>query len=147
LFVVAFISVATYFFGFVAVDVKTNFVENPTATRHKVICILFWCLTNGLLMATACKDPGIMTGPTSLPPNVASDPNLYEQWRYCEKCGIYQGPKTRHCNDCKACIAELDHLCPWMSKCVGKGNMRAFKWFNVSWIVFFIYAIVALFNE
>ena len=62
------------------------------------------------------------------------------------KCEIYQGPRTGHCNDCNACIDELDHHCPWMSKCVGKGNMIAFKYFNLSWVVYFLYAIFGLFN-
>ena len=127
---------------------KSNFVDpNGSVTMHKVVCVFFWCLINALLMATACQDPGIMTGPKELPPHVAADPALYEQWRYCNKCEIYQGPKTRHCKECKVCIDELDHHCPWMSKCVGKGNIRAFKWFNVTWIVYFVYSIVNLFND
>ncbi|GMH96319.1 hypothetical protein TrVE_jg3725 [Triparma verrucosa] len=86
-----------------------------------------------------------MTGPTSIPQEIASDETKYREWRFCQKCEIYQGPKTAHCNDCKCCIDELDHHCPWMGKCVGKGNMKWFKLFNLSWVIYFIYAIVATF--
>lgn len=62
------------------------------------------------------------------------------------RCQIYQGPSVAHCNDCKVCIEELDHHCPWMSKCVGKGNMLWFKLFNLSWIVYFVYVLMRLFS-
>ena len=33
-----------------------------------------------------------------------------------------------------------------MSKCVGKGNMKWFKLFNVSWVIYFIYALMSSFS-
>ena len=86
-------------------------------------------LTKVCLHVIPAQDPGIMHGPTEIPPHIAADESQFRDWRFCQKCQIYQGPLTAHCNDCKVCIDELDHHCPWMSKCVGKGNM---KWFKVS---------------
>jgi hypothetical protein len=39
------------------------------------------------------------------------------------------------------CIAGLDHHCPWIGKCIGKGNMHQFAWFNCCWIFYFFYFI------
>jgi len=151
-FITIFIIAATYFFGFVApmttgAAIASKAAGNPAPSHalHTLICITFSILCNVLLYMTACIDPGIVKGPTSLPPAVANDPALRRTWRFCDKCQIYQGPKTAHCSDCKVCIDELDHHCPWMSKCVGKKNMIWFKYFNLSWVVYFAYVIIALF--
>lgn len=39
------------------------------------------------------------------------------------------------------CILELDHHCPYMSKCVGKNNAGAFKAFNVFVMLFVLYIL------
>lgn len=36
---------------------------------------------------------------------------------------------TEHCDDCDACVEELDHHCPWTGKCIAKGNMVPFQIF------------------
>ena len=48
-----------------------------------------------------------MLGPTEIPPSVAADESQFRDWRFCQKCQIYQGPLTAHCNDCKVCIDEV----------------------------------------
>jgi hypothetical protein len=40
--------------------------------------------------------------------------------------------------DCRVCIEEYDHHCPWTGKCVGKGNVRYFY----AWLVFLVLAFV-----
>lgn len=36
-------------------------------------------------------------------------------------------PKSvRHCSRCEVCIEGYDHHCPFMSKCVGRGNIVQF---------------------
>jgi len=48
----------------------------------------------------------------------------------CTKCHVMREERgTQHCYDCDLCCRELDHHCPWSGKCIGKGNMLAFKSF------------------
>lgn len=46
--------------------------------------------------------------------------------RYCELCQIEQPFRTKHCNQCQACIAKYDHHCFWIGGCVGELNVRKF---------------------
>lgn len=34
---------------------------------------------------------------------------------------------TDHCEYCNYCVVDLDHHCPWSSKCIAGGNMPAFN--------------------
>ena len=47
-------------------------------------------------------------------------------YKYCKKCGAETSRKTYPCRDCDVCIQEYDHHCPWVSKCIGKGNLYFF---------------------
>ncbi len=40
--------------------------------------------------------------------------------------------------DCRACIEEYDHHCPWTGKCIGKRNV----WFFYLWLLFLVLAFV-----
>ena len=65
---------------------------------------------------------------------------------WCDICDVEQSraQKIRHCDSCGYCIRGLDHHCPWMGQCVGKGNMYWFVLFNISWIALFLeYVILA----
>ncbi len=53
---------------------------------------------------------------------------------------------TYHCGDCGVCIEGYDHHCPWTSKCIGKGNLKAFYVFVSSTIIYFLYCLAAVFN-
>ena len=55
-----------------------------------------------------------------------------------------QPATATHCEDCNACIDELDHHCPWMGKCIGKGNIAYFRRFNVCWMSYSLFVILAL---
>lgn len=46
--------------------------------------------------------------------------------RYCELCQIEQPYRTKHCNQCEACVAKYDHHCFWIGGCVGELNLRKF---------------------
>ena len=47
----------------------------------------------------------------------------------CEKCQIVRPENTKkvvHCSQCKACVSEHDHHCPWCSKCIAGNNLPFF---------------------
>ena len=155
IFIIVFVISCTYFFGFYVydalnranpIDPNLHVDESRSSSKlvHKTICVVFCSLTLLFLLMTGCTDPGILHGPKTLPPEVVANEKEYRTWRYCDVCEIFQPPKAAHCNDCGSCIAELDHHCPWMGKCVGKGNMKHFVRFNVSWVLFLIYVIIGV---
>ncbi len=49
-----------------------------------------------------------------------------------------------HCYDCNACVRNLDHHCPWTSKCVGEGNLHVFYAFVTLVQALFCYAVVII---
>lgn len=53
----------------------------------------------------------------------------------------YQPPDGQHCPDCNVCIEGYDHHCVWMGTCIGKKNYRQFIRFNLSWLLYLIFAI------
>ncbi|GAB5035083.1 dhhc zinc finger domain-containing protein [Nannochloropsis oceanica] len=59
-------------------------------------------------------------------------------------CRLYTGPTAQHCEDCKVCIEGLDHHCPWMGHCVGKGNLGAFLCFNCVWLTYVLFVLGCL---
>ena len=34
--------------------------------------------------------------------------------RFCHDCNVFQPPRSTHCYDCKNCVLEWDHHCPWV---------------------------------
>ena len=46
--------------------------------------------------------------------------------------------RAMHCMDCRVCIEEYDHHCPWTGKCIGKRNVRYFY----AWLFFLVLAFV-----
>mmetsp|Transcript_48731 Transcript_48731/g.109420 ORF Transcript_48731/g.109420 Transcript_48731/m.109420 type:complete len:229 (+) Transcript_48731:66-752(+) len=46
--------------------------------------------------------------------------------RRCTVCRIPQPRGTVHCHMCQVCITGWDHHCPWMGKCIGRGNVWKF---------------------
>lgn len=63
---------------------------------------------------------------------------------FCRRCNMKQNNRTSHCVDCDVCILEYDHHCPWIGKCVGKGNYFEFMSFLFSTVVFMTYNIIIL---
>ena len=64
IFIVFFISGATYFFGFVTPEIQDKLHRGRGGEGngdggnwgvHQFVCMTFWCVCNALLMLTACK--------------------------------------------------------------------------------------------
>ncbi|KAK8810660.1 hypothetical protein WA158_007235 [Blastocystis sp. Blastoise] len=47
-------------------------------------------------------------------------------YSYCRKCKIVRPMGCLHCDDCQACVYQVDHHCFWMGKCIGKNNFFFF---------------------
>ena len=68
-------------------------------------------------------------------------------WQKCLKCNIMI-PKhfqVHHCEDCKVCVMEEDHHCPWTGKCIGKYNLKSFYIFVNSLCVYLIMIFVTFY--
>ena len=63
--------------------------------------------------------------------------------RFCKPCKIVRTQNVYHCYDCDVCIEGYDHHCPWIGKCVGKNNLRAFYFFLVATFGTLIMSFVA----
>ncbi|KAF4318132.1 hypothetical protein BBO99_00007475 [Phytophthora kernoviae] len=79
------------------------------------------------LFLTTCTDPGIVR------PSRQKDLALDETESSELEAGQLQNGNGVE--------AGYDHHCPWMGKCIGKGNMYAFKMFNVSWVLYVVFVL------
>ncbi|DAZ92659.1 TPA: hypothetical protein N0F65_006468 [Lagenidium giganteum] len=92
----------------------------------------------GMILSGACLAMYAMVGCTNpgIVPRIETPPS--DTFTYCDHCASYRPPGALHCMDCRACIEEYDHHCPWTGKCVGKRNLRYFY----AWLLFLVLAFV-----
>lgn len=66
--------------------------------------------------------------------------------RICRVCNLVidLNVKMIHCPDCDICVEELDHHCPWTSKCIGKNTIYSFYGFVISLFLLFFFLIFGL---
>jgi palmitoyltransferase len=126
IFVMLLILWASHYF------IKLSFQIGPITTA---ICVFATVWTMFTLCDVSFRDPGIVTDQT---PPVSVD---ISRWRWCDVCNTYQPPDGQHCPDCNVCIEGYDHHCVWMGTCIGKKNYRQFIRFNLSWLLYLIFAI------
>ena len=105
------------------------------------ICLLFYITALVSLFIVSCSDPGVVKADSRYE-GVPSDVSAGRGWRYCDLCSLYQPPDAVHCPDCNVCIEGYDHHCPWMGTCIGKKNFTSFMVFNLTWLFYFLYAII-----
>jgi len=107
-------------------------------TVSAVIAYLFLAMSTYRLTDVCYRDPGICLDqeiPGHEPPERAS------QYRYCDRCKVWQPPDGVHCPECNVCVAGYDHYCVWMGTCIGKRNYRQFVKFNMTWMFYILYAV------
>lgn len=46
------------------------------------------------------------------------------------------------CFCCEYLHLQDDHHCPWIGTCVGQDNIKAFAFFNMTWVSYALYAII-----
>lgn len=52
-------------------------------------------------------------------------------FRLCPSCLVDKSLTATHCSQCDHCAVGLDHHCPFVNNCVGKGNRRVFVFFTL----------------
>mmetsp|Transcript_27769 Transcript_27769/g.61492 ORF Transcript_27769/g.61492 Transcript_27769/m.61492 type:complete len:609 (+) Transcript_27769:163-1989(+) len=52
-----------------------------------------------------------------------------QQLRLCTSCLVDKSLASLHCSKCNRCVVGVDHHCPFIVNCVGKGNRRIFVLF------------------
>mmetsp|Transcript_421 Transcript_421/g.733 ORF Transcript_421/g.733 Transcript_421/m.733 type:complete len:708 (+) Transcript_421:38-2161(+) len=53
-------------------------------------------------------------------------------FKLCTTCLVDKSMASMHCSKCNRCIVSLDHHCPFICNCVGRGNRRMFVMFLLS---------------
>jgi len=102
-----------------------------------IICYIFLGLCTYRLTNVSCRDPGICLD-QEIPGH--ETPERARQYRFCERCKVWQPPDGMHCPHCEVCISGYDHYCVWMGTCIGKKNYRQFVLFNMTWLFYVGYA-------
>lgn len=138
--------VGPHFFGPVVVwlilvaathGVVNGIKKHNLGTVSVVICYIFLAVSTYRLLDVCYRDPGICLDqeiPGHEPPERA------REYRFCDRCKVWQPPDGVHCPECNVCVAGYDHHCVWMGTSIGKRNYRQFVKFNMTWIFYIMYA-------
>mmetsp|Transcript_21208 Transcript_21208/g.50419 ORF Transcript_21208/g.50419 Transcript_21208/m.50419 type:complete len:321 (+) Transcript_21208:48-1010(+) len=104
------------------------------------ICYFFFGLCTWRLTDVSFRDPGICLDRERPVVNNNGNSSSRDDYRFCDRCQVWQPPDGIHCPDCAVCISGYDHHCVWMGTCIGKRNYRQFVLFNMSWLYYVFYA-------
>ena len=55
---------------------------------------------------------------------------------------VVVGCRALHCQECRVCVQDCDHHCPWTGKCIGKNNVKCFYAWLLLLIVSFVYEMI-----
>lgn len=68
----------------------------------------------------------------------------FERYQICKVCNLLIDKELNvvHCCYCNVCCEMYDHHCPWLGKCIGKNNIRAFSYFLLFTFIFFAYTLI-----
>jgi DHHC palmitoyltransferase len=84
------------------------------------------------LSVAACSRAGVLQ---------RAPKNLHACGHRCDKP---KPPFAHHCSVCGFCVVDMDHHCPFLANCVGRGNLRPFLLFLLWVVVAMGYAIVVM---
>lgn len=95
----------------------------------------------------ALKNPGIPSN--NYYEEYFKDPSKGRlKYEKCSRCGSLMNMDgsfiTFHCATCDCCIENFDHHCPFMSKCIGRGNIVLFYLFLVLTPLYIITLIISI---
>ena len=51
---------------------------------------------------------------------------IWENYTWWRRCKVVKRTNTVHCHECGVCVEDLDHHCPWFSKCITQRNLKYF---------------------
>lgn len=70
----------------------------------------------------------------------------FERYQICKVCNLLIDKELNvvHCCFCDVCCEKYDHHCPWLGKCIGKNNLKAFSYFILFTFIFFTYTLIVL---
>jgi hypothetical protein len=102
------------------------------------MCYFFFGLSTWRLTEVSFRDPGLCLQRDR--PVMAVSAGGRDDYRFCDRCQVWQPPDGVHCPECNVCVAGYDHHCVWMGTCIGKRNYRHFVLFNMAWLYYVLYA-------
>ncbi|CAG9310064.1 unnamed protein product [Blepharisma stoltei] len=119
---------------FIIIIAPSNYIAyaGELIFAYLIICFLLASFLN----------PGILFNPLE-DESVDSEPSNKSR-RFCKICGLFRAERTEHCDQCGVCIDEYDHHCPWISKCIGRGNIIFFYGFLAGLVITVIYMALTI---
>ena len=135
-----------------------------------IISSIFLLLTTYTFLLSALSNPGYLPKqepPFAIGPKGAPSINYYLSHRnqpspleiksvnisysdqtiklkYCKSCLIVRPPRASHCSICNVCVEKMDHHCPWIGNCIGKGNYKYFTFFLTNFNFFIIINAISI---
>lgn len=127
-----------FLFGFIIFTAFECFIYSILWEKSKGVLYFVGCIINLVQLVTYLflflSNPGIVVRPANKDEAMC---------RYCQ-CVKYVNQHQRHCQICDACFLNLDHHCPWTSKCVGYRNVFLFRAFIGFTMMMFMWLVVII---
>lgn len=122
--------------------------EIEGAVNFLIFSVLFWALTNYLMLSIALSDPGyIPRAPASQAPlghyTVLTQGMGMASLKHCVTCSIMRPAGATHCTQCNSCVRRTDHHCTWLGACVGVRTYRTFLMLAFSLTAYTLLSLVA----
>ncbi|ETV81464.1 hypothetical protein, variant 1, partial [Aphanomyces astaci] len=107
--------------------------DDTFTTRVKAcrdVMIALFAITLGLFLYVSLVDTSA-SNCVSIPPG--------EKVVRCRACLITVTRTTRHCQCCHKCVEAFDHHCMYLNTCIGKSNIKHFRWL-ILWNILYLLA-------